>query len=224
VVNKAENNEQIDADILQCKADILRAHDIIPPDKKKAGQELKSQKISEDTPPPADAVKIPAEKEKTATDTSSIPAEPVPLEDTALLPSLSTERVNHTDTAKQPEPERAISSQEKIPEAQAEQIKPGKDISVELEDTVQEKTKIPKFDLAEEIMAEQRKITSIKRKAPGKKIEPLRTQGQGPEAESIGHTIEQPTPVSSEQNKIIAEIVARDIERLCRGDYLADRG
>ena len=34
---------------------------------------------------------------------------------------------------------------------------------------VQGANEIPKFDLAEQIMAEQRKITAIKRKAPGKK-------------------------------------------------------
>ncbi len=74
---------------------------------------------------------------------------------------------------------------------------------------------IPKFDLAEQILAEQRKITAIRRKAPGKKIEP---PAQDREAESIGYTIQQPPLTLSEQGKIIAEIVARDIEKLRRGD------
>jgi len=87
---------------------------------------------------------------------------------------------------------------------------------------------IPKFDLAEQIMAEQRKITAIRRKAPGK---PQRLPSQdgaagkknGPpaqerEAESIGYTIQQPPLTLSEQGQIIAEIVARDIEKLRRGD------
>ena len=73
---------------------------------------------------------------------------------------------------------------------------------------------IPKFDLAEEIMAGQRKITSIRRKAPGKKVE---IQSQEPEVELIGYTIGQPTPALSGQEQIVAEIVARDIERLCKG-------
>ena len=136
---------------------------------------------------------------------------------------------------------------------------------------------IPKFDLAEQILAEQRKITAIRRKAPGKpqrppssappllsatpvpaatqreqaadkgvtrvqaqdgaagkKTESRPSDGRGEpparerEAESIGYTInparqkaggvKQPTLTLSEQGRIIAEIVARDIEKLCRGD------
>jgi len=97
---------------------------------------------------------------------------------------------------------------------------------------------IPKFDLAEQILAEQRKITAIRRKAPGK---PQRLLSLGPavtrvqaqdgaagkktespdqegEAESIGYTIQQPPLTLSEQGRIIAEIVASDIEKLRRGD------
>ena len=70
---------------------------------------------------------------------------------------------------------------------------------------------IPKFDLAEEILAEQRKISAVKRKAPGRKIEAISRQQ---DAESAG--IEQPPHVLSEQEQIVAEIVARDIQALCR--------
>ena len=87
--------------------------------------------------------------------------------------------------------------------------------------TEQEKTVIPSFDLAEEIMAEQRKITAIRRKAPGKKIE---AQKEKPEAEPTDYTIEQPMPAQSDQEQIITEIVARDIERLCRGDTSGAQG
>ena len=136
---------------------------------------------------------------------------------------------------------------------------------------------IPKFDLAEQILAEQRKITAIRRKAPGKtqrlpslappllsatpvpaatqrvqaadkavtrvqaqdgaagkKTESCPSDGRGEpparerEAESIGYTInparqktggiKQPPLTLSEQGRIIAEIVARDIEKFRRGD------
>ena len=71
---------------------------------------------------------------------------------------------------------------------------------------------IPTFDLAEEILAEQRKITAIKRKAPGKKSEaPAREQ----KARPIGYAVKQPVMALSKQELLIAEIVARDIERLC---------
>jgi len=174
VVSMADSNEQTDADILQCKADILRARDIIPgppPQEKKTHQEPNSQ----------------SDEKKT-------------------FPSAAAGETSVEDRTK---PVGGI-----IPEAQAEQITPGKDIPTEPTDTEQAKNEIPKFDLAEEIMAEQRKITSIKRIAPGKKVE---IQSQEPEVELIGHTIEQPTPALSEQEQIVAEIVTRDIERLYKG-------
>ena len=178
-MSMADSNEQTDADILQCKADILRARDIIPSDKKQTDQEPISQS-----------------------------------DEKAALPSAAA---GETSVEERKKPVGGI-----IPEAQAEQIKPVKDIPAEPApllggagpaDAGQEKMQIPKFDLAEEIMAEQRKITSIKRKAPGKKVE---AQSREPEVELIGYTIEQPTPPFTEEEQIVAEIVTRDIERLCK--------
>ena len=71
--------------------------------------------------------------------------------------------------------------------------------------------KITQFDLAEEIMAKQRQRTAIKRQgpetAPGKSryaVERLR-----------------PKPDKAAQS-VISELVARDIDRLCRGQDLDD--
>jgi len=102
------------------------------------------------------------------------------------------------------------------------------DLPAEPADPVHQTSQIPKFDLAEQIMFEQRKITAIRRKAPGK---PQRLPSQDgaagkktkapdhqPQAQSTGYTIKQPPPTLSEQEQIIAEIVARDIEKLCRCD------
>ena len=82
-------------------------------------------------------------------------------------------------------------------------------------DVVLKVNEIPKFDLAEQIMAEQRKITAIRRKAPGKKT---KTPDQRPRIQSTGYAIKQPPPTLSEHERIIAEIVARDIGKLYRGD------
>jgi hypothetical protein len=76
-----------------------------------------------------------------------------------------------------------------------------------------DETAIPKFNLAEDIMAEQRKITAIRRKAPDKKSE---TQSHKQQVEPIDNVVQRPVP--SEQDRMIAEIVSRDIERLCRGE------
>ncbi|MGD8786995.1 MAG: hypothetical protein PVJ60_06195 [Phycisphaerales bacterium] len=72
---------------------------------------------------------------------------------------------------------------------------------------------VPKFDLAAQIMAEQRKITGVRRKAPGQKA---KTPNKKPQTQSNRHTI-KPT-ILSEEEKIIAEIVAGDIQKLCWGD------
>ena len=76
---------------------------------------------------------------------------------------------------------------------------------------MQETSDIPKFDLAEQIMAEHRKITAIRRKGPAKKANPPKKLHP---AESIARNV-KPRPIVSEPGHIIAEIVARDIEKLC---------
>ena len=40
-----------------------------------------------------------------------------------------------------------------------------------------------------------------------------------PQIQPVGYAIEQLGQTLAEQDQIIAEIVARDIERLCRGEY-----
>jgi hypothetical protein len=168
-VNKAENHEQFDTDILQCKVDILRARDIIPPHDNITPKNPATQ---------SSAVEITQSSHK---DTNSIP---IPIEE---IPAKRTPPL--------PEP---------IIQAETSEETPG----------------IPSFDLAEEIMAEQRKITAIRRKAPGQKTE---AQGLKPETPIDDHITEQPKPLLSEQEKIIAEIVAKDIERLCRGNYSGEQ-
>ena len=77
----------------------------------------------------------------------------------------------------------------------------------------QRQSDIPEFDLAGEIMAEHRKRTAIKRKSPGQKIV-FRTAGQ--QAEPVSRAVDKTISVVSEREECIAEIVARDIARLCR--------
>ena len=116
--------------------------------------------------------------------------------------------------------------------------KRAKDLPTEPAGVVRETSEIPKFDLAEQILAEQRKITAIRRKAPGKpqrlpSLAPAVTRVQSqdgaagkkpktpdrqPQAQSTDYAIKQPPSILSEQEQIIAEIVARDIEKLYRRD------
>jgi hypothetical protein len=90
--------------------------------------------------------------------------------------------------------------------------KPANGPPAEPADAMQETSGIPKFDLAEQIMAEQRKIAAIRRRGPGKKAEAPKQQRK---VESIAYTVEPP-PILSEQEQIVAEIVAGDIEKLCK--------
>ena len=76
---------------------------------------------------------------------------------------------------------------------------------------VQKENEIPKFDLAEQIMAEQRKFTAIRRKAPCQKT---KSPDRQPQIKSTGYAIKPPQQVLLEKDLIIAEIVARDIEKL----------
>jgi hypothetical protein len=76
---------------------------------------------------------------------------------------------------------------------------------------------IPAFDLAEHILAEHRRTATQRRKAPGQaQTEPEAT----PERAAVRtHVIELPSPPSQDQlelHQVVAEIVARDIDRLCR--------
>lgn len=77
---------------------------------------------------------------------------------------------------------------------------------------MQETNGIPKFDLAEQIMTEQRKNASVKRKRPARAAGPVKKK---PNFEPVDIALDL-HPVSPGQEQVIADIVARDIERLCR--------
>ena len=75
-----------------------------------------------------------------------------------------------------------------------------------------ERNGVPKFDLAEQIMAEHRKNASVLRKGPSKSAQPPR---QPRKSSPPGH-VAMLQSVSLGQEQVIADIVAKDIERLCR--------
>jgi len=77
---------------------------------------------------------------------------------------------------------------------------------------MEERNGIPKFDLAEQILAEQRKNSSVKRKAPTNKVKP---EQRRPKLHPAGHAMQSHIEALG-QEQVIADIVARDIERLCR--------
>jgi len=90
---------------------------------------------------------------------------------------------------------------EKAESAEKQAVKPENDSG---------KSEIPKFDLAKQIISKQRIISTTRRMGPEAKIEPLHK----PQTACDGNGVDQLVTASPEQNRIISEIVARDIERL----------
>ena len=72
-------------------------------------------------------------------------------------------------------------------------------------------SEIPKFDLGEQILAEQRKVTSTRRKGPGKKGN---GGAEGQHGACTSGTVEKSEQDLCDEEQVIAEIVARDIEQL----------
>jgi len=72
---------------------------------------------------------------------------------------------------------------------------------------------IPKLDLGEQIMAQHRKVTAVKRKGPGQPI--------AAEKEVVKPAVKLKEPEPPAASKYIAEIVARDIKRLYSGEILS---
>lgn len=81
-----------------------------------------------------------------------------------------------------------------------------------------EPLEIPKFDLAEQIMAAQRKLAAMRRKGPARKPNAapvaVKCEIAGPVPAA---SAPEPVRSSSQAEPIIAEIVARDIRQLCGG-------
>lgn len=68
---------------------------------------------------------------------------------------------------------------------------------------------LPSFDVAEKIMSAQRKKTAARRSGPRAARRPISNAGRPASA------IPAEIPLLSEHQRIIRQIVARDVERLC---------
>lgn len=121
-----------------------------------------------------------------------------PVEDSGILAALEAEAAK-TDPAPAPEPE----------------FKPEPESESELESEPDDESEIPEFNLAEQIMAAQRKVVGNRRKGPGsvrfetKEVEQQPTPT--PPAAPI-RIVAMEAPMSPQQ-KVIADIVARDINK-----------
>ena len=77
---------------------------------------------------------------------------------------------------------------------------------------------IPKFELHKQILGQERKISAAVRKPPGQKQQQAESKARSgliPDADSRQNSNKN----ENNTEHIISEIVARDIERLCRGEF-----
>ena len=73
---------------------------------------------------------------------------------------------------------------------------------------------VPKYDLAENILAEQRRVAAKRRRSPGRvQDEPLASVESGGVRPAVTELLSDDLP---ELHRIVAEIVAKDIDRLCK--------
>jgi len=77
----------------------------------------------------------------------------------------------------------------------------------------QKAAEIPRFDLAEQILAEQRRITAVRRKAPGKASQ---SEQPSPPRTVTAQSTGEPSAAQPEPEQIIQEVVATDIDRMLR--------
>jgi hypothetical protein len=104
--------------------------------------------------------------------------------------------------------------------AQRKHIEPAGDEKPANNPPQTEKHDIPTFDLAEKILAQQRKTASFKRKSPADEDKPAPAEQVKPAIPVISAKLRQPAvettykPATAHSDSLIAEIVARDIERI----------
>ena len=82
----------------------------------------------------------------------------------------------------------------------------------------QKPSEIPRFDLAQQILAEQRRITAVRRKAPGKANQ---TEQPSPPRTVTAQNTSEPSVAQPEPPQIIKQIVATDIDRMLRSQRQA---
>ncbi len=75
---------------------------------------------------------------------------------------------------------------------------------------------IPTLDLGEKILAEQRRTTARTRRAPGAAA-PVSNDFEDETPSVVAGPVEAASDDVAQLQQIVAEIVARDIERLCQG-------
>ncbi len=275
-MNQKDSNKGFDTDIMQCKMDILRAHQSAAlseikkhKDNEKEPARSKPQAFSEEkNPSPAVVGKssqsamekkiiktelksdLPARKQRKDI-TKKVQAEQINTTQTKSTPAMRSPAETWVETVKiEEEPPRAVEGigaiRREISESVATKEKSAEilsDAKRQREEKLSEnaeyaqsnevqfiqqiksiraggnqtgRQEVPRFNLAEQIMAEQRKSSSVKRKAPSSKIAVEQQQVNDEKSVSLSEqeAIREEKQISPVQQEIITRIVGQDIERL----------
>jgi len=225
-MEQIDSDKAFDADILQSRADILRARQSAAlteikehktKEEKKQAPELPVSSMQTTQAPPAigNSTQPVTQKEKAKIESKSNIAARKQTTDVQINKKENNEATNVGMTTNQRE--------EKIPEEtgytqdnkEIKIIKQVKSMISGREQTGGEE--MPRFNLAEQIMAEQRRSSATKRKAPNRDLvsvkKPVYDAGlTGPSRQEV---LDEEKGVASRQQEIIAWIVRQDIERFC---------
>lgn len=203
--------DQLDNDILQCKADIMRARG--PEDADNSAEKTTQKPNSTKDNSADEPVDVIIDESETDPEAAAVSYEGV-FDD--LSEDDSPEEADGLDETEGTEPD---------------------------DSTRKTNREVPRFNLAEQILSEQRKIASVRRKKPDRNTsanstpEATGTVGQiirqskkpftsAEGKEKTPETIQSPSPavhgiinkadnLSGSQHRIIADIVARDVARFC---------
>lgn len=135
---------------------------------------------------------------------------------TDVVPPFDT-RLPPADHGAGAEPPDAASSEAQAPPGPA--VRPRKAASMSADEARKPSARaadvtVPRYDLAETILAEQRRVAAGRRRAPGRRAEePTRASDDARSRISVAEASSQDL---TELQRLVTEIVARDIQRLCR--------
>jgi len=225
-MEQMDSGKALDADILQSKADILRARQSTAlteikkhktKEEKEQAHELPVTSVQTTQAPPAigNPTQPMTEKEKAQIEPkNNIPARKQTVD--VQISKKENYEANNVSVA--------TNQRDEKPPEEAEYIQNNNEVKIikQVKSLISgsEQTdgqEVPRFNLAEQIMAEQRKSSATKRKAPNRKIVSVRQQAYnagltGPSRQEV---LDEEKEFSSTQQEIIAWIVRQDIERLC---------
>jgi hypothetical protein len=225
-MEQTDSGKALDADILQCRADILRARQntALTETKKHKTKEEKEQVTespvtSTQTTQAPPAIESPTqpltEKEKAKIELkSNIPAR----KQTAYVHNSEKENYETQDVSV------ATNQKDEKPSEEAGHIQNNNEIKIikQVKSLISDSKQaggqqVPRFNLAEQIMAEQRKSSATKRKAPNRNVVSVKQPAYdtGLTDSSRQEVLDEEKEFASTQQEIIAWIVRQDIERLC---------